>query len=250
MRACFLTFLLATLSAALWTAVPDHVIAAQRFISVITPENNSYSTNRIIVWPADGTIARNETVCSSFITALLMHTYAIPEKDIAAWFGSPNPKARVYHRAIERQNGFLRITNIRNIQSGDILAIRYPAGTVSDDGYTNSGHVVVVSGIPKSMHQKPFISNTVQYAVRIIDCSSSGHGRDDTRARLTITGIVQSTGAGEGTMRLYAYSNGMIAGYSWSTSSASAYYPATERSVAVGRINRSGIGNTASGAVR
>ncbi|HEY8020567.1 MAG TPA: hypothetical protein VIH93_05680, partial [Thermoanaerobaculia bacterium] len=68
------------------------------------------------------------------------------------------------------------------------------------------------------------------------DSSHTGHGPTDTRHYAKGK---YHTGVGQGVFRLYAAADGAIAGYSWSVTKASEFYPPGERNLLVGRLNGS-----------
>ncbi|WP_438000965.1 hypothetical protein WMF26_15555 [Sorangium sp. So ce185] len=74
---------------------------------------------------------------------------------------------------------------------------------------------------------------TAQYAVEILDSSSSGHGETDTRRNPDGS---WHDGAGAGVMRLYADEDGQIAGYTWSEDASSVYHPTSDHALVVGRL--------------
>lgn len=79
----------------------------------------------------------------------------------------------------------------------------------------------------------PYVPNTTQYVVEVIDSSRSGHGPTDTRLREDGT---WQDGVGIGIFRLYADATGTIVGYTWSTYTTSVYYDQTTRHPVVGRF--------------
>lgn len=170
------------------------------------------------------------TVCGSFVTRLLEHTYGWKEADIRRWLGAEGTDAVEWHDAIARSNGFQRLNTIVEISPGDILAIKY------SDGSKDTGHVMVVNGEPKPMEPTaPVETGTRQYRVEVIDSSATGHGPTDTRhcPEGGFTG-----GIGRGTIRLYANPDGTIAGYAWSETPQSKFYQTPKRDLVAGRLTR------------
>jgi hypothetical protein len=213
------------------SALPPHVAWAELAVDTIDPNENEYaSTPSFIEWAGDNGAAhtKNRSVCATFLTMLLARSYDLTGPDFSAWMGSTSPDAGLYHDAILAENGFQVIAIAPEIEIGDILAIKYPAGNAS------TGHVMVVTSPPvQRAPTAPLVPGTSQYEVSIIDSSSSPHGPADTRE---LGGGAFDTGVGEGTFRLYVDSLGAIVGHTWSTEAASTYYNQNERSLTVGRL--------------
>jgi hypothetical protein len=168
------------------------------------------------------------TDCSGLLTALLKQSYGYTTTYFKKWTGYSNPYASSYYNEIVTQDHFTRINSVTQIQRGDIVAMKYPAGS------SNTGHVMVVAASPVvRASTNPLVTGTTQYEVLIMDCSSSGHGSNDTRY---INGTDWYDGIGRGIFRLYVNSSGSIVGYTWSTYSSSVYYSQTQRQLAVGRL--------------
>lgn len=213
---------------------PHHVTVALTLVEKLkdASENLYGGGKRHIEWEGDPCAAR--TVCSSFMTLLLQHTYGWTSDDIRSWFGSTNPEAFAYHDAIVKRKQFKRIVHVTAIRPGDILAMKYTDHHVSSNGIEDTGHVMLVVGAPEEVRpSKPIVAGTRQYTVSVIDSSASGHGPDDTRHRPNGS---FSGGIGKGVFRIYATDDGKIAGYTWSNTTRSPFYSSTERELAAGRI--------------
>ncbi|WP_437581804.1 hypothetical protein [Sorangium sp. So ce887] len=137
------------------------------------------------------------------------------------------------------ETSFRRVNRALDIQRGDVLAI----GATS----TYAGHTVIIAGPVKEIFPQilPRYSGTKQYAVPIVDSTSSSHGclaedheYADSRWDGPCTGGNMEAGAGTATMRLYADSiTGYLLGYTWSvTSSTTSYYSPMTRPYRVGRL--------------
>lgn len=211
--------------------VPPHVAWAELAVETIDPVDNEYaSTPSYIEWGGDNDapLTKNRSVCATFLTLLLARSYDLAGPDFNAWMGSASPNAELYYQAIVGANQFDLVTTAPAIEIGDIIAIKYPAGSPS------TGHVMVVTGSPVLRDPTPpILPGTSQYEVAIIDSSSSPHGPDDTR---DLGGGAFDTGVGAGTFRLYTDSSGAIVGHTWSTEAASIYYTQGDRGLAVGRL--------------
>ncbi len=205
----------------------DHLSDANGLITNLNiSKKNVYGSNpSYIVW--NGANSDAKTVCATFVTLLLQHSYNWTNNTFQTWMGSNSPSAALYHDTILAQNGFLKIAQVNQIHAGDVLAIKY-----FDNASTNTGHAMVAAGVPVARTATaPIIPGTTQYELLVVDSSKSYHGTADTRF---ISGI--SGGIGRGTFRIYADANGSIAGYCWSNSSDSTYYSPLVRDLVVGRI--------------
>lgn len=222
------------------TTTPRHLEQARQLVENLrgASENVYGGGKRHIEWETDHAAAR--TVCSSFTTLLLEHTYGWTNEDFKDWMRSTNPEAEAYHDAIEHRHGFERILHIDKLRAGDILAVKYTDHHVSKNSVEDTGHVMLVAETPRpAREKKPVISGTRQYTVAIIDSSASGHGSTDTRAKPDggFTG-----GIGQGTLRLYVNESGRIIGYAWSTSAKSEYFTSPARDIMAGRLTRATAG--------
>ena len=219
-------------------SVPKHLEQAEQLVDNLkgVKQNVYGGGKRHIDWDADRCAAR--TVCSSFVTLLLEHTYGWSGERIKTLMGSGNPQAEDYHDAIVSRNGFKRIIHVTAIRPGDILAVKYTGYHVTTSGVEDTGHVMLVDEAPTLIDDAtPVISGTRQYTVTVIDSSASGHGPTDTRH---MPGGHFTGGIGRGTIRLYADSDDKIAGYTWSNTPKSEYLTAPERDIVAGRLKSPG----------
>ena len=217
-------------------SMPAHLLQAQQLVTNLNGavENVYGDGKRHIDWDAGHGAAR--TVCSSFITLLLQHTYGMQASDFQTWMDSTNPEADAYHDAIVARSGFKRILHINALRPGDILAIKYTDHHLSSTGVEDTGHVMLVDEAPVMIQNaRPIIPGTQQYTVTVIDSSASGHGPTDTRANSDgrLTG-----GIGRGVIRLYANEDNRIVGYTWSDTDKSPYFCAPDRDIVAGRLVR------------
>jgi cell wall-associated NlpC family hydrolase len=209
-------------------AKPRHLADAVALLKKLDLKDTSYEHGGGKVSFA-GTV-QSHTDCSGFIDALLQHSYGYDEAQFKAWFGSKRPTAARYHDQILRQNGFNFIPSIPDTRPGDLLAVKY------FNRKDNTGHVMLVSGQPKKMEaRKPLIDGTEQWEVKVIDSSMSGHGTTDTRHAKGKDGK-DHEGLGEGVLRIYTDKQGKIAGFSWSTLTASKFLEPKEEELVVGRL--------------
>ena len=239
LQPCF-AFLLLAGSLAAQTPDPGvvsrHLQQAQHLVVDLKgAEENVYGGGkRHINWEPGHYAAR--TVCSSFMTLLLQHTYGWRNEDFKLWLASTNPEADAYHDAIVEGRGFQRLGQITALRPGDVVAVKYADHHVSSNGVEDTGHVMLVSDAPQSIADaKPIISGTHQYTVGVIDSSASGHGPTDTRYH---SGRGLTGGIGQGVIRLYADNAGNIMGYTWSDTPKSPYYTGPARDIVAGRLSR------------
>lgn len=222
-----------------WVAWPESLALN------VLDENNIYAnSDQALSWPSDGGgIYSVRADCSGFVTRSLMKAFGFTADDMVAWMGSKGPSSARYHENILGGNNYQRIERASEVRRGDILAIKYIANTDSGNTSGGTGHTMIAASAPvlRATSTRPEIAGTVQYELRIIDSTSSPHSAGDTREGTGANGSDQ-TGAGLGTMRLYAdASSGVITGYTWSLSTGSTYYTATSpaddaRSLVVGRM--------------
>ncbi|WP_437922699.1 hypothetical protein WMF37_27110 [Sorangium sp. So ce291] len=133
---------------------------------------------------------------------------------------------------------FRRVAKAADIQKGDVFVI--------DATATYSGHTAIITGPATEITPQiaPRYSGTRQYAVPIVDSTSTAHGcldpdspYADSRWSGACTGGYMKGGAGTATMRVYTDSlTGILLGYTWSvTASTTSYYSPMTRPYRVGR---------------
>jgi len=177
--------------------------------------------------PWDGTASyENHNQCASFLSQMFKKAYDLTDAYYRLWFGSTSPYAVDYYDKILAQQGFTRITAVRQLAAGDVLAR-------SDVGHV--GHVITLEpyGPTEFLHQVPGTSD--QWYVAAIDSSSSYHtafdstlGKGDTRY---VSSSLQYEGAGRGYIRIQANPDGTLANYAWSEAASTVY-----TDIAAGRI--------------
>ncbi len=208
-------------------AATTHLVTAQTLVSnlLISKKNVYGSSPSTILW--NGASSEARTVCSTFMSLLLKHTYSYTDSYFSSWFGSTSPCAALYHDTINLQKGFQKITNVTQIQAGDVFAIKY------FDGAANTGHVMLAAGAPHlRTATSPLVSGSTQYDIEVIDSSQSYHGKSDTRYTSG-----QPGGIGKGVFRIYTDANGAIVGYTWSLESNSIFYSPAARDLVAGRLS-------------
>jgi hypothetical protein len=212
-------------------AVPLHALWAEDIALNVVPENNAYGSHPTFIrWPGvkGATVHENRTQCSSFVTHVLKQAYGWSDGYFKRWFGSTSPSAARYYDALKAENRFTRVETVDAIKAGDLIAMKYPAGSSA------TGHVMIARGAPSArVGTAPEIPGTYQYEIEVIDSSKSGHGPNDTRNQEDGS---WDSGAGVGVVRLYADAAGGIVGYTWSTYKGSVYYDRASRPMVVGRL--------------
>jgi hypothetical protein len=196
--------------------------------------------------------------CSSFSDLLMKRSYGwVPPTQ------RTRPLAQDYYWAIRNGVHFTEITNVNDIRTGDVIALKYPAND------SDTGHVAWVDAAPVVFTGPPGEPGLTGYAVTVIDSSDAFHdgptgptaeadnrylgllaggktcttdlecldlyGQNATCNSMTLFAIVDGgtvphsvcsyTGVGRGQMRLYADATGKIAGFSWSPNRSSTFMP-------------------------
>lgn len=214
-------------------AAPPHVQWAETLISNLSPDQNEYAANPTYIhWAGiDGaSVYANRTQCSSFLTRILKRAYQWKDTDLKVWFHTANPNAATYYDAIVGGNRFNPVPQALDIQSGDVIAVKYLFDAAT------SGHVMIARGEAVLQNPvAPYKNGTTQYEIEVIDSAKSGHGSLDTRM---MPDGGWDTGAGIGKARLYIdMASGAVVGYSWSFSKSSEYHSADDGYlIAVGRV--------------
>lgn len=193
--------------------------------------NNFYDTRaNLLTWSGQNgaTTYACSTDCSGLLTGLLKKSYGYSSTFMKNWTGKSDPFASNYYNEVVTQDRFLRITNVNQIMQGDVIALKYPTGS------TSTGHIMIADGPAVARTATaPFVNGTFQYEIPVYDCSSSGHGSNDTRY---LSSTSWDDGVGRGIFRLYCDAGGALVGYTWSTYSNSVYYNQSQRQLAVGRF--------------
>jgi hypothetical protein len=176
------------------------------------------------------------TVCGTFITMLLKHTYGFTNSQFTAKTGSTSPNAAKYYDAIKAGSGFTNLTAVDAMVPGDLISIKYPSGSNA------SGHVMMVQSVgdykQRVSSTQDFLANGGApevagfYDVTVIDSSATYHGKLDTR-------YTKPGGIGRnGVFRIYVDAGSNITGYTWSTFNNSEYKKVSSNFlVAMGRLN-------------
>jgi hypothetical protein len=216
--------------AAAATAVPAHLRWARSLVTELLPEFNAYGSRPTFVEWADrphGKPARNRSVCSSFVSRLLERAYGVGTSDLLSWTGLAEPQAKDYFAAISAGRGFTRVSRVGDIVAGDFVSLDYPPHN------RPTGHIMLADSAPLYREAvAPLRAGTRQYSLHVIDCATTGHGKQDTR----IAPGGWARGVGRGTIRLYTDDDGTIVGHTWSRKPRSRFYATSERAMVVGRL--------------
>jgi hypothetical protein len=210
-------------------------------VGSLEPAQNDYASEpTVVTWAGvgDAQESANRSKCASFVTAVFTQAY---DRDVESWIGCTSPLAATWHDQIAMRNDFDVIDNVRDIEPGDVIAIRYDdvgcasvrCGTMQ--GCDSSGHMAIVRTAPvRHAASAPLIVGTREYELDIVDSTSDVHGPTDSRAGMELDGS-DDAGAGVGTMRLYANASGEIVGHTWSTATQSEYRDVASRPLVIGR---------------
>ena len=204
---------------------------------------NAFITNATINEAGDDcsinwTAMSGYTLGAGFFTATLKQAMGWSEADISSHWGMFCPTSPTYFTAIGNGQYFTQISNIANVQAGDVIVVNSATGFLA-------GHTMVVAAPPVEItHQiSPIYAGTRQWKVRIVDATRTSHGCTDPRWIGTCVPVVGYTepGAAEANMRLYSDTTvgnvGKLLGHTWSvTSSMSSYYSPMTRPYRIGRL--------------
>ncbi|MEU9409051.1 LamG domain-containing protein [Streptomyces sp. NPDC048281] len=212
--------------------------------------NNVYlmDTSATVTWgrPDDlaGWVARAR--CSSFVTALLGHTYGwATDAYFLQYFQEKGPEAADYCSAFRNSTAgprFRRIRKVADLRPGDLIAVDY-----NGQDAENTGHIVMVREVKGVFSGVADFTGETQYAVEIVDCTSDPHGvyglsnyprYPDTRMVGNVDGE-SFQGVGIGHMMFYASdATGEFSRYRWSVNSSASTgtHTVDDRPVAAARI--------------
>lgn len=228
MIACWVLYIIA-LGAEV--SIPKHLSDVIALHENVHPDDASYIHGHgIVAWAGHNGAEKYicHADCSGLLSAVLRHSYGYTHHELKAWIGGEiRPKARNYFAAIVAERGFARITKVRDLLPGDVLATNYPSGESS------KGHVMIVVNRAEERESTiPLVDNTRQWSLEIIDSTTSAHGESDTRQ---LEGKFRN-GIGKGFFRLYTDLSENIIGYSWSLDYGAVYYDETTRPIVAGRL--------------
>jgi hypothetical protein len=213
--------------------IPKHLELGRMLVASVPPDQTSYRHKGWVTWKGDlfASGYSAHTDCSGLISSLFEKAENKTYREMPRL--RAQPQAKDYYGSIARQEGFLRIDKLADVEPGDIIAMLYSLG---DAGGT--GHVMLVDAKPvlRATDTDPIVESTRQWEVSIIDSSASAHGKSDSRRADDGS---KRTGLGRGVFRLYADPLGTLAGYAWSLEKSSRYVDPRDRPIAIGRIKDS-----------
>lgn len=197
----------------------EHLTWGYEFLDNTT--NNTSGPECNINW--DTFVGRTQAAC--FFGNLLKKAQGYGMQDMWNHFGMNMPSSERYYNLVTGAGSpnptpispyLLRITNIQNLQAGDLIVLAKTA--------TYSGHTAIVTGPAVEIDHPicPVYADTRQWKVPVMDSIGSAHGCTDTRFVGDCYPFSGSTiaGAGEGNMRFYTHSvTGALKGHTWSVTS-------------------------------
>ncbi|MER7840469.1 LamG domain-containing protein [Streptomyces sp. NPDC096040] len=193
--------------------------------------NNVYlmNTTATVTWGRPDDLASwvARARCSSFVTALLKHTYGwATDAYFLQYFQEKGPEAADYCSAFLKNTGgprFRPVRKVTDLRPGDLIAVDY-----NGQDTENTGHIVMVREVNGVFSGVADFPNETQYAIEIIDCTSDPHGvyglsnypqYPDTRMVSNVDGE-SFQGVGIGHMMFYASNaTGAFSRYRWSVNS-------------------------------
>lgn len=193
--------------------VPKHLSLARELLQNVPKEKNRYSHTDQISFPTE-VFASGYSMnadCSGFVSALLSRASSPTlNQMIKVRPSRTRPLSEDFTLSIIREKGFKRIDRVDEISLGDIFAWEF-SNFLDAKAAKNTGHTMIIDSTPKKIKPRnPFIENTEQYEVWVIDSSRGTHGPDDTRKQDKDEEI---DGLGRGRFRLYADKDGIIVGF-------------------------------------
>jgi NlpC/P60 family len=208
---------------------PKHLTLARQLVAHLDLANTNYEHGTPSVKFTDPCEAHAD--CSGFADALLQQAYGLDKDQFRKIFNSSRPSARRYHDTIQEEHGFQQINRVSELKPGDFLAVKY------FNRKDNTGHVMLAAGQALRMNpaKEPVVAGTVQWELKVIDSSESGHGPADTRHAKGPDGK-DHDGVGEGVLRIYSDADEKIMGFAWSTVAASKFKSPDDEHLAIGRF--------------
>jgi len=260
---------LATLSTPAAAAWGDHLSVAAQWKHDLTPANNKYGTPSE-VWYV-GSDVHVFAECGGFVSELMKASYPNIDDDVMSDLMDDNPSddnswsspdSVHWYDAISAQTsvavngqtvGLTRLTDIDDVETGDILASIYTSAG-------GTGHTMVIYNMPATY---TLVTTSIpgysgvsveRYSVQVLDSTQSVHlnqaGSTDTRYLKDVDGAgkaVNDTGMGLGDIRIYAdHSTGEIIGWTWSSIQSTPYQgtdasASNYRPIVAGRFSGTGI---------
>ena len=230
--------------------IPRHLQLARDFVANTRPENNSYS-NRAVYTRMPGDLFSSEyrvaTDCSGFVEDMFRRAKSGVIEQLRTQRLKDRHSTLDWQPSIERQEAFMRVRRVTDIQPGDVAAWLY----LNTGTHTLPGHMLFIDSVPVKLEtpRRPLIDGLDQYEVAIIDTSQEAKSRDDTRyvskaalrdaneAKGKERGSIASPnqkGVGRGHIRFYGDAAGDIKGIAFSFDKAK-FHGLDDWSIVVGR---------------
>ena len=212
--------------------IPKHLADARALVKALEPADTEYKHGSgEIVWTGK---VKAECDCSGLVNHLLAHSYGTTDDDLKDWFGAKRPTARRYHDTIAegKTKQWAKVKTLNDAKPGDVIAIKYDNAEKGE----NTGHVMLIDAAPAEQKDTPtgIDGAEKEWHIRVIDSTSSPHGKTDTRYERG----KKHTGVGSGTFRIYTGKSDDVVGYTWSTDSAKTVYRQTDHDVVIGRFQK------------
>lgn len=171
-------------------------------------------------WMYRGSVNTNAV---GFINALVDNSKSLA--NVRANFSSfDNHDLDYYWNAINtNKKGFYKV-NVNQLTIGDFIVfkckpqqVKCGNPVIKDTG----GHIAIVLDVEEINGQAPYIENTKQYLVQVMDVAYYNHGEGDSRKFGETNGrsLSYTTGLGIGFFRVYTNNSGTYYGHANSTSS-------------------------------
>ena len=243
------------------SAVPDHYVDASLLADGMVRQGNasnaySYALPPTISWGQQGAAYANKSDCSSFVSALLMHSYGLSSAHIQTLAGTTRatgtikswPQSATWYTAVTNGTtgtAIPPVAKVADVRLGDLIFIKYADG----DGTGDTGHCMLVADAPRLMSASsaPVVAGASPRSVRVIDVTGSPHTADTRDGANAAADGTDASGVGYGTVRVWANADGTVNGHSWGTSSASVYRSATARPLVFARPDAAALRAVAAG---
>ena len=244
------TLLFSALGVMAQDVVPKHLQLARDFVANTKQENNSYSNHNIYT-RMPGDLFASEYVVATDCGGFVEDMFRRAKSGVLEQVKTKKFKNRFsifdWHPSIEKEEAFVRIRKVPDIQPGDVAVWLY----MNMGTHTLPGHMLFIDSAPVKLDKphKPVVEGLDQYEVTIIDTSQEAKSRDDTRyvsdaalrdeneAKGKERGSMASPnykGVGRGRIRFYADGAGDIKGIAFSFDKAK-FHGLDDWNIVVGR---------------
>jgi|GEM_PF-1691216 len=199
--------------------IPQHLVLVRDLLANVAPNQNSYNHTERISIPNDHSSNGYAMYadCSGLAIALLDLAGSPTRSHMKMPGHHHRPLAEDFVKSIRSESGFERINNITEIKAGDIIAWEFE-WDLDKKIAKDTGHVMLVDSLPTLVeNQLPYVPNTRQYDVYVIDSARNYHDPKDTRLQKDGARIY---GLGKGRIRLYVTTTNEIIGFANNTEKA------------------------------